>query len=220
MLDKYMNIDYISSMFNYISNAKLSKEKNLESGISIIEKFLSQTMIFISIYGLKEIKEKVIYSINFIIDNDYMNWSLKIKNQLCELIKCCNAYPLLAKLELNDIDELNYIDYLSLNVRKYGKYYYNDKQISIYNNIYSQNNDIVFTAPTSYGKTHLTIMSILDMMKDNLIKNVLIIVPIKAMINDYRKTINQIIDGQEVNVFESPYIKTFDTNSKNIFIYT
>jgi len=83
-----------------------------------------------------------------------------------------------------------------------------------------QNNDIIFTAPTSYGKTHLTIMSILDMMKDNLINNVLIIVPIKAMINDYRKTINKIIDDQVVNVYESPYIKTFDINSKNIFVYT
>ena len=220
MLDKYISIGYISSMFDYISNEKLSKKINFEIGIPIIEKFLSQTMIFISIYGLKDIKDKVIYCINFIIDNDYMNHSLKIQNQLYELIKCCNAYPLLAKLELSDINKLNYVDYLSLNVRKYGKYYYNDKQISIYNNIYLRNNDIIFTAPTSYGKTHLTIMSILDMMKDNLIKNVLIIVPIKAMINDYRKTISKLITDNEINVFESPYIKKIDSNSKNIFIYT
>ncbi len=219
MLEKYMENEYIHKMLISIEKYNTNEEIKLEDINVTIRNFLNRTMIFISVYGIVGIRDKIIYCVNFIIDKCLDSINNNTKNQLYELIVSINAYPLVSKiLPLSNISE-NYVENLKINLRKYGNYYYTDKQIELYSKIYLQNKDIVFSAPTSYGKTHLSLMTILDMMSNSIINNVLIIVPTKALINEYRKTINKLNKDNLLNIFESPYIHP-DFNQKNIFIYT
>lgn len=219
MLSKYMEIEYVKNMFNIIDDYNVNMRIDKEIVDATINRFLTKTMLFISVYGTNDIRDKIVYCINFIIDNCLNFIENNTKEQLYELIIAIGAFPLISKILPLTIISENYINYLKTNVRNYGKYYYTDKQLNLYSKIYSNDNDIIFSAPTSYGKTHLSVMTILDMMKSSVIKNALIIVPTKALINDYRKTINKLADGIDVNVFESPYIHP-DYSKNNIFVYT
>lgn len=219
MLEKYMENEYIRKMLISIEKFNTNAEFKIEDINNVIRNFLNRTMIFISVYGIGDIRDKVIYCINFIIDKCLDSIDNNTKNQLYELIISINAYPLISKiLPVSNISE-NYVETLKINLRKYGNYYYTDKQIELFSKIYLQDKDIVFSAPTSYGKTHLSLMTILDMISNSVIKNVLIIVPTKALINEYRKTVNKLNKDNLLNIFESPYIHP-DFNEKNIFIYT
>ena len=219
MLKKYIENKHIKNMFNVIEDYNVNKYFDENTINKIVRLFLNRTMIFISVYSMFDIRDKIVYCINFIIDKCLIYIDNDTKNQLNELIITINAYPLVSKiLPLSSISE-NYVETLKINLRKYGKFYYTDKQIELYSKIYSQNQDVIFSAPTSYGKTHLSLMTILDMMSDSIINNILIIVPTKALINDYRKTINSLNQKMVVNILESPYIHP-NYEEKNIFIYT
>lgn len=219
MLKKYIENKHIKNMFNVIEDYNVNKYFDENTINKIVRLFLNRTMIFISVYSMFDIRDKIIYCINFIIDKCLIYIDNDTKNQLHELLITINAYPLVSKiLPLSSISE-NYVETLKINLRKYGRFYYTDKQIELYSKIYSQNQDVIFSAPTSYGKTHLSLMTILDMMSDSIINNVLIIVPTKALINDYRKTINRLNQKMIVNILESPYIHP-NYKEKNIFIYT
>lgn len=219
MLKEYMKIEKIKNMFSLINKYNFEEKKEINNCNQIIHEYLNRTMIFISVYGLEGIRDKVLYCINFIIDQYINDINDDTKYQLRELIIAINAYPLLSKVSVPREIVKDYFEQLKINIRKYGKFYYTDKQIELYSKIYLQKDDIVFSAPTSYGKTHLSIMTIIDMIKDNQIKNVLIIVPTKALINDYKKTINKLNNHTKINVLESPYIHP-NFNEKNFFIYT
>jgi len=219
MLEKYIKNKHIKNMFNVIEEYNVNKYFDKDTINKIVRLFLNRTMIFISVYSMSNIRDKVIYCINFIIDKCLIYIDNDTKNQLHELIITINAYPLVSRiLPLSFISE-NYVETLKINLRKYGEFYYTDKQIELYSKIYSKNQDVIFSAPTSYGKTHLSLMTILDMMSNSIISNVLIIVPTKALINDYRKTINRLNQKMVVNILESPYIHP-NYEEKNIFIYT
>lgn len=219
MLNQYTKNKHIKNMINVIEDYNVNKNINLDTVDEIVRLYLNRTMLFISVYGLTNIRHKVIYCVNFIIDICLKELKNTTINQLYELIITIDAYPLISKiLPFSSITQ-SYVNYLKLNLRKYGSYYYTDKQIELYSKIFSQNQDIVFSAPTSYGKTHLSVMTILDMMRESIIKNALIIVPTKALINDYRKTINKLNNNINVNVLESPYVHP-NFNENNIFIYT
>jgi len=217
MIEKYRNNKYINNMIDCINMYNYKKKMNPKID-RIIHNYLNRTIMFISIYGLMEIRSIVLYCINFIIDNCLNIISQETKSQLYEIITSIGLYPLLSKLDLNEKIVNDYLEYLKINIRKYGKYYYTDKQINLYSNIYAHNSDIIFSAPTSYGKTHLCIMTIIDMMKEGIIKNILIIVPTKALINEYRKAINN-LNKMKLNLFENPYIHP-NYNENNIFIFT
>lgn len=219
MLDKYNKIKNIKTMKMFVDNYNYYQTFDKENVDSVISNFLRSTMLFISVYGLESIRSNILYYVNFIVDNCITNENNLIVEQLKELIIALDAYPLIYKLPQNENNNSNYIDFLKVNIRKIGNYYYTDKQINIYGKIFEKDKDIIFSAPTSYGKTHLSLISIFDMINHSLIKNVLIIVPTKALINEYRKDINELNIKNDINIFESPYV-TPDFNKINIFIYT
>lgn len=218
MLEKYRSKQNIKNMDRLINEYNINNIINNTYIDSIVFKYLKTTMLFISVYGLSKIRDNIIFNINFIIDNCCEFLHEETKNQLQELIITIDAYPLIYKLGIDNKNNFDYISYLRLNNRKLGKYYYTDKQLSLYSKIFEKDKDIIFSAPTSYGKTHLSLLSIFDMLKQALLKNVLIIVPTKALINEYRKNINS-FNNANINVYESPYV-TPDYNKINIFIYT
>lgn len=211
-------------MDNFFENIKVKNIFDETLNINeTINKFYNLTITYISIYGIKEVKEKIIFVINFIIDNKLNNLTKESNEILYELIKICNAFPLLSKINKEFIKELkgnNYIDYLILNMREFNNFYYNDKQINIYENIWCGERDIVFSAPTSYGKTHLSLVSILDMFKFNKVKNLLIVVPSKALINEYRKKLITLNLSEDISIHSTPYLNKENLSERNIFIYT
>lgn len=211
-------------MDNYFDNIKVKDIFNNEFDINyIIYKFYNFTITYISIYGIKDIKENIIFVINYLIDNKLTELNKETTSILYELIKICNAFPLLSKIDSEFIKEIktsNYIDYLIINMREINKFYYNDKQLKIYENIWCGEKDVVFSAPTSYGKTHLSLISMMEMFKNEKIKNLLIIVPSKALINEYRKKIITLNFPENIAVHSTPYLQKENLNDKNIFIYT
>lgn len=211
-------------MNNYFDNIKVKNIFDNELDINkTINKFYNFTITYIAIYGIKDIKEKIIFIINYLIDNKLAELNNEAKSILYELIKICNAFPLLSRIDrkfINDIKESNYIDYLIINMREIDDLYYNDQQMNIYENIWCGDKDVVFSAPTSYGKTHLSLVSMLDMFNNNKIKNLLIIVPSKALINEYRKKIIMLKFQEDIAIHSTPYLQKENLSERNIFIYT
>ena len=71
-------------------------------------------------------------------------------------------------------------------------------------------------------KTLITIDAVMEMIIQRGVKNILCIVPTKALINEYKFTIQSKLENlriREYNIFESPYIDSADSNI-NFFIYT
>lgn len=94
-----------------------------------------------------------------------------------------------------------------------------DSQIDILISILNKK-DIVFSAPTSYGKTGVVKKSLLLSMEKGFINNFVAILPTKALINEYRKSINQYCKNKsmQVCIVEGPYVKP--DSEKTIFLFT
>lgn len=94
-----------------------------------------------------------------------------------------------------------------------------DSQIEILISILGKK-DIVFSAPTSYGKTGVVKNTLLLSIEKGFIKNFVAILPTNALINEYRKSINQYFNNKDikVSIVENPYSKP-ETNL-NIFLFT
>lgn len=94
-----------------------------------------------------------------------------------------------------------------------------DSQISIALSILNKDN-IVFSAPTSYGKTNVVLSSLLTLIEKNLINSFVAILPTKALINEYRKNINAFFKGKELEytIIDGAY--TEPGEGKNIFLFT
>lgn len=94
-----------------------------------------------------------------------------------------------------------------------------DAQIEILLSIFKKK-DIVFSAPTSYGKTGVVKKALLLSLEKGLINNFVAILPTNALINEYRKSINNYFKEKEIDVsiIEGPYVKPNTT--KSIFLFT
>lgn len=80
--------------------------------------------------------------------------------------------------------------------------------------------DIIFSAPTSYGKTGVVKNSLLLSLEKGFINNFVAILPTNALINEYRKSINQYIKNKsmQVSIVEGPYVKP--DSMKTVFLFT
>ena len=61
MLEKYMENEYIHKMLISIEKYNTNEEIKLEDINVTIRNFLNRTMIFISVYGIVGIRDKIIY---------------------------------------------------------------------------------------------------------------------------------------------------------------
>ena len=80
--------------------------------------------------------------------------------------------------------------------------------------------DIIFSAPTSYGKTGVVKNSLLLSLEKGFINNFVAILPTNALINEYRKSINQYFKNKaiQVSIVEGPYVKP--DSMKTVFLFT
>lgn len=79
---------------------------------------------------------------------------------------------------------------------------------------------MIVSAPTSYGKTGTILKSLLLAIDKCYIKNIIVILPTKSLINEYRKNINAYFSNRldEITVSEAPYI--IPNSGKVIFLFT
>jgi hypothetical protein len=78
--------------------------------------------------------------------------------------------------------------------------------------------NLIFSAPTSYGKTSIVINGIIKKMQTNINSIVVFILPTKALINDYRLQINRLNVDRTIQVVENPFDIYSQCNS--IYLFT
>lgn len=94
-----------------------------------------------------------------------------------------------------------------------------DSQIEIFLSILNKK-DIVFSAPTSYGKTGVVKNTLFLCVEKGFINNFVAILPTNALINEYRKSINEYFANKDIqiSIVEGPYIEP--QTEKTIFLFT
>ena len=94
-----------------------------------------------------------------------------------------------------------------------------DSQIDMFIAILMRKN-IIVSAPTSYGKSGTILKSLLFALDKLYIKNFIVILPTKSLINEYRKNINSYFHNKldNITVSEAPYI--IPESDKTIFLFT
>lgn len=226
MSDNIRFIKTISdSKFEYINN--LEHLQNIKSGIEVpdIEKilnFFNSTIDLINFETDEKEKEKikklVIYWIDYIIDNKIFVNNYDMQRQLFEIFKLTDTYPLLINLEnkfLDNEEATNLFDICNYKIRTKNNKILNNTQYDIRNQIKQQKN-IIFSAPTSYGKSTIVLETIKEEIKNKKIKRLIFLLPTKALINEYRHKIKKNITDLEI--IENPYFK--DDYDSLILLFT
>lgn len=206
-LKNIINLDY---MINLKNGLELPDEEKVYMFFqSLISNFL--------ISELENIKMKklIIYWIDFILDNNYFSSSETIMSLIYQLIKITDTYPLLINFNNNFYKEFDFLNSLIIQIRTKNKKILNNIQLDIYNAILN-NSNVVFSAPTSYGKTTIVLDSLKVLLKSNKINRVVFILPNKSLINEYRRKLRNYVSG--VPIYENPYFK--DDFEKIILLFT
>lgn len=116
--------------------------------------------------------------------------------------------------KINSIEGLIMSNYKKVIAEKYNKFY-TPIQTNLINNILL-NKNFSFSAPTSTGKSYV----FREIIEDKNKKDVAIIVPSRALINEYFIKIRDIIKDKSVNVLTSVEIINKKIAKRNIFILT
>lgn len=160
----------------------------------------------------------LIFWINYIIDCKYDSLDESLKSSIANIINNLDLCQLDCHLDLIGED-----DSLLFNIETRKIFGENliltDSQIDIMFAVLNDRN-IVFSAPTSYGKSSIIVNSIFLRLFKKEINNVIFVLPSKALINEYRKKINKLISvfDYKITVNENPYIERSD--NQNIHLFT
>lgn len=208
ILDKFDNYKYI---------------RNLRDGIEIyddieIEEFIDSLRYYILLNDNDIKTEKfIVFWIDYFIQNHSHRMSSRLKKKISDIIISLDLYPLLYENEYKAInnDNFNIIDEISLKIREKNNKLLSNSQFLVRNKILKMNN-IIFSAPTSYGKSTIVIDSIQELYNSKKINKVLFILPTKALINEYRRKIRKSIS--DITIIENPHVN--DNFEKVIYLYT
>lgn len=106
------------------------------------------------------------------------------------------------------------------------KFYTTKFQRRFWNAVSGKDNLISISAPTSSGKSFIVrkwLKQILDLAHHDLMKNVVIIVPTRALINQFENDFNdEFIDNRKlVEIITMPFLRELETNkTKKVYIFT
>lgn len=160
----------------------------------------------------------LIFWINYIIDCKYDSLNESSKSSIANIINNLDLCQLDCHLDLIGEDESLLFN---IETRKLfdKELILTDSQIDIMFSVLDDRN-IVFSAPTSYGKSSIIVNSIFLRLFKKEINNVIFVLPSKALINEYRKKINKLISvfDYKITVNENPYIEKSD--NQNIHLFT
>lgn len=118
------------------------------------------------------------------------------------------------KNKINSLEGLIMSNYKECIYEQYNKYY-TPMQTDLINSIIL-NKNFSFSAPTSTGKSFI----FRDLLNDDNRKNIVIIVPSRALINEYYIKINDYIKNNDVNILTSVELVNKKKAKRNIFILT
>lgn len=116
--------------------------------------------------------------------------------------------------EINSLEGLIMSNYKKVIADRYKKFY-TPVQTNIISNIFL-NKNFSFSAPTSTGKSYV----FREIIEDEKMKDVVIIVPSRALINEYFIKIRNIVKDKTVNVLTAVEIINKKIAKRNIFILT
>lgn len=210
ILNEFNNLDYMQKL-------RAKKEKfNNES----IEEFFNSIIDYILINELSiNIKKFIVFWIDYIIDNHKADINSYNQNVMTQLIKELDLYPLITSydsdIKQEKFESLSLLDEIDFKIRYKNKKILSNIQLLVRNKIKNKNN-IIFTAPTSFGKSSIVIDTIKEMIDNKQISKVVIILPSKALINEYRAKVKRVLN--DIPIIETPYI--IDNYEKVIFLYT
>lgn len=159
----------------------------------------------------------IIFWIDYIIQNYGTKIDKILRKKINDIIITLDMYPLLYDKDYykNNIRHFNLLDEISIKIREKNNKLLSNIQYYARNKILERKN-IVFSAPTSFGKSSLVIDTINELIRCEKIKKVLFILPTKALINEYRRKIKKSIEN--ITVIENPHVTT--DFSKVIYLYT
>lgn len=179
---------------------------------------ITSSIIFASDENIR--RERInflIFWINYIIDCKYDFLDEPLKSSIANIINNLDLCQLDGHLNLiGEGDSLSF----DIEMRKiFGdNIILTDSQIDIMFAVLN-NKNIIFSAPTSYGKSSIIINSLFLRLFKKEINNVIFVIPSKALINEYRKKINKLISvfNYKITVNENPYIEKSDSQVVHLF---
>lgn len=179
--------------------------------------------IFNSILFEQEEKNKkvayLVFWLNFIIEKLNRQIEEPLLTTIMTIVDKLNLHQLIQftakELPLDFFAEINYETRKIFN----NEIALTDSQIDMMLAILMRKN-IIVSAPTSYGKTGTILNSLLMLLDKGFIKNFVVILPTKSLINEYRKNINLFFCDKldKIIVSEAPYI--IPESKKTVFLFT
>jgi len=222
-MDNYIKIKRQISNKILLKIDNLKYMQNLRDGIEtynekFIEEFIDSLRIYILLNDIDiTIKKFIVFWINYIIQNLGNRINRKIKEKISDIIVTLDIYPLLYEENYKEDNKVyfNIFDEISIKIREKNNKLLSDIQYCVRNKVLERKS-IVFSAPTSFGKSTIVIDSIKELILKNRIKKVLFILPTKALINEYRRKIKNALG--DIAIIENPHvINAFD---KVVYLFT
>ena len=197
--------------------------QNLREGIekfdnNSVDEFIDSVRYLILLEDISiQIKKFIVFWMDFIIQNYGKELENKLKSKINDIIISLDLYPLLYDKNLieQNKNRFNIFDEISIKIREKNQKLLSDTQYYVRNRILEGKN-IVFAAPTSFGKSSIVIDSIQELIKSNKMFKVLFILPTKALINEYRQKIKKKIEN--ILIIENPHV--IDNFEKVIYLFT
>ena len=171
---------------------------------------------FETYYRIRISRKQLIINILFLIQNYIEKFNTILTKKINDIIITLDLYPLLSETskKLNNIT-VNLIDEISIKLRSKNKKILSDTQYFFRSKILERKN-IIFSAPTSFGKSTIVIDAIKELINQGKVNKILFILPTKALINEYRRKIKLSIEN--IPIIENPYIE--DEFEKVIYLFT
>lgn len=197
--------------------------QNLRDGIEfydsdLVEDFFDSIRFFILLKDTDmRIKKFIVFWIDFFIQNYGDKISKSLRNKIDDIIITLDIYPLL--YDENYIEDkkiyFNVLDEIRMKIREKNGKLLNNTQYFVRNKILEKKN-IVFSAPTSFGKSSIVIDSINQLIEEKNARKILFILPTKALINEYRRKIKKVIN--DIIIIENPHVN--DDLDNVIYLFT
>lgn len=207
-------LDNINGL-KYLQNLRDGIEKYNDKNV---EKFIDSIRFYVLLNDIDmKFKKFIVFWLDFLIQNYNELIEIKTKNKIEDLVVTLDLYPLLysKNYETQSRKYFNVIDEISIRIREKNNKLLSNTQYYVRNKILEKKS-IVFSAPTSFGKSSIVVDSIQELIKGEKIKKVLFILPTKALINEYRRKIKKII--KDITIIENPHVlNIFD---KVIYLFT
>ncbi len=206
-----LQIDELRYMQNLRDNIEIYNESKINDFFDSIMEYILLNDVDI------KFKRFVVFWIDYIIQNYSRKMDKALRRKINDIIITLDIYPLLYDKDYykNDIRYFNLLDEISIKIREKNNKLLSNVQYYARNKILERKN-IVFSAPTSFGKSSVVIDTINELICCDKIKKVLFILPTKALINEYRRKIKKSIEN--ITIIENPHVTT--DFSKVIYLYT